>query len=61
MWFSWHVVLTYMDNILGSATGTPRGKTEIKGKPQTKHVLEALLRCYILEMDQTEEWQSGEY
>ena len=27
MWFSWHVV---SDNILGSATGTPRGK-----KPKT--------------------------
>ena len=40
MWFSWHVV---SDNILGSATGrTPRGKK--KGKHQTKHVLEVLLR-----------------
>ena len=53
-----HVVLTYSDNILGSATGIPRGKTEIKGensgKTQTKHVLEVLLRFsvgYILEMD----------
>ena len=35
-----HVVLMYSDNILGSATETPGEKMEIKGKPQTKHVLE---------------------
>ena len=65
-----HVVLTYSDNILGSATGTPRGKNgdkreKLRKKP--KHVLEVLLRFsvgYILEMDSDRGrsvWQSGQY
>ena len=44
-----HVVLTYSDNILVSATGTPRGKIgKNSGKTQTKHVLEVLLRFQLV-------------
>ena len=65
-----HVVLTYSDNILGSATGTPKGKNGDKReklrKKTNKHVLEVLLKFsvgYILVDSDRERsvWQSGEY
>ena len=41
-----NVVLTYSDNILGGATGTPRGKkTEIKGKNSGKNKQNMFWKC----------------
>ena len=63
-----HVVLTYSDNILGSATGEKLDKRENSGKRQEQNMFWKCCRGfsvgYIHEMDSDtgrSVWQSGEY